>query len=221
VTLDPAFGLLLFVPIAIVAVAAVVVARPSRRAIAAISVCGVLGFIVGCGGPKDRSADTSQAAATPSAVSAASAAPAAPVAAARMSTFTAADLSAAKQAKASGLVAVDVLDVRANGAHHEALTLAPNQTLNVIGWAYDEPRNAPCVAVGLMVDGKRIYPALYGYARPDVAAFYKDPMRTNVGYSLALPAAKLSRGDHVATVVCVAPASAATRYSGQLQIAVR
>ena len=52
-TLDPAFGLLLSMPLLIAALAAVAVARPTRRAAAVMSACGVLAFVAGCGNQKE------------------------------------------------------------------------------------------------------------------------------------------------------------------------
>ena len=146
---------------------------------------------------------------------------AAPAQALPQRAFTAADTRAAQRAKASGMVSVDVLDTNAAGAHQTSLTVAPRDTVHVVGWAYHESLNAPCANVGLLVDGKRAYPAAYGYARPDVAAFYKDRARTNVGYSIAVPAATIGNGTHSATVVCLAPNGPATSSSGTLQIIVR
>ena len=214
-TVDPAFGLLICVPIALAALGAAIVARPRWRAVAAIAVCGVLAFVAGCGGPKQTTSTVS----TPASPEVAP--PPRPPAAARVSKFTRSEFEAARDAKTSGMVSVDVLDVRADGAHHDALTIASGENLHVIGWAFFEPRNVRCEAVGLLVDGKTIYPGLYGYARSDVAAFYKDASRTDVGYSIVVPAARLGTGAHSATVVCAPSRGAATRYASALQITVR
>jgi hypothetical protein len=219
-TIDPAFGLLLSIPIALAALAAAVIARPQRRAAALIAGCGILAFVAGCGAPKGNT-DTAQTAAQPAA-SAAPAAPAAkPDASARMSAFTPAETTAARQTKSSGAVNVDVLDVRPDGVHQTELTVPSTDTVHVVGWAYDEQRKARCDEVGLLVDGKQLLPALYGYARPDVASFYKDPSRTKVGYSVQVRASVLGGGRHEATVVCVAAPASATRFGGSLHITVR
>lgn len=226
-TLDPAFGLLVCGPILIAALAAVLAARPSRIAAAVIAVCGVLAFVAGCGGPVDRGDGVTGLAARP-----ASSAPPVretpparetppPQPSARSRAFTPAELAAARHAKAGGIVSVDVLDTRPGGTRHDALTIAPNDTLHVVGWAFAETVNAPCDVVGLVIDGKQVVPAQYGYARSDVAAFYKDPSRTNVGYSVEVPAARLGRGEHPVTVVCIARGAVATGVSGRLRVTVR
>lgn len=214
-TVDPAFGLLIAVPIMIAALGAAIVASSSRRAAPVIAVCGMLAFVVGCGSHKDDAGGSASSNPTPSSIASL------PTETPHLGKLTQSEITAARIAKPSGMVSIDVLDMRADGTHHDAITVAPREKLHVIGWAYLEPRMAQCEAVGLLVDGKTVYPGLYGYARPDVASFYKDPARTNVGYSIEVAAARLGAGAHKATVVCVASPGLATRYANPVQITVR
>ncbi len=185
-TLDPAFGLLLSVPLLIAALAAVAVARPTRRAAAVMSACGVLAFVAGCGNQKEG-ARTAPPAAEQS--SSAAVATAAPAQALPQRAFTAADTPRRGARKRAGWCR-STCSTRTRPARIRPLTVAPRDTVHVIGWAYHEAHNTPCADVGLLVDGKRAFPALYGYARPDVAAFYKDRARTNSGIRSTVPAAR-------------------------------
>jgi hypothetical protein len=142
-------------------------------------------------------------------------------AAGRIAAFTISELDAARHASTEGAVAVDVLDLQSHGARNpDGVTLAAGDTLYVLGWAFIAPSNAACDAIGLLVEGN-IYPGAYGFARPDVAASFKDPARTNVGYSIAVPAALLGAGSHAANVICVGPQGAARRTAQALAVAVR
>lgn len=212
-TIDPAFGLVIALPLALLAIAAAVAARPGRRRAAVMSGCAALAFVVGCG----KTQNTSEA---PSTQPSAAIAPA-PKAAVVHSTFSAAAAGAARNAK-PGKISVDVLDSRADGAQHaNGLTLSSGQTLHAIGWAYLSDRHERCSAVGLIVDGSHIYPGEYGYTRSDVATFYHDPAMTDVGYEIVVPAARLHRGAHRADVVCVGPDGDAIKNFGDLRIDVR
>ena len=189
-TLDPAFGLLLAMPIALLAIAAAFLVRPSRKVAPVIVACGVLGFVAGCSGPAKTSdtQTTTTMAVTPL--------PAPPLSEAQR--------GAAQRAKPGGGVSVDVFDARPDGAANVGgVTVAASATLNVLGWAFDESKHATCGAVGLVVDGKNVFPASYGSARTDVAAFYKDPARTNVGYIIKVPARDLGAGAHATRVACI------------------
>ena len=204
-TIDPAFALLISTPIVLLAIAAAIAARPSRRTAPIMAGCAVLALVVGCGKPSEQSQTTAAApagGATPQ--------PAALAAAIRVVPLSSTQLEAAHHVKVGGTVAVDVLDVRPDGTHQEAVTIGAADTLHVIGWAYDDSKAMPCDAIALVVDKNHIFSGSYGYARTDVAAFYKDPARTNVGYGIAVPAGKLGAGSHAAQVVCVVANDART-----------
>ena len=213
-TIDPAFALLISIPIILLAIAAAIAARPSRGTAAIMAGCAVLALIVGCGKPAEQAQTT--AAAPPGGAASPSVARAI-----RVAPFSAAQLVAAYHAKGGGGVAVDVLDVRPDGAHNaDGVTIGAADTLYVIGWAYDDSKRAPCDAIGLVVDEKRVFSGSYGYARTDVAAFYKDPARTNVGYGITVPARKFGTGSHTVQVACVAKSDARTTPSA-LKITIR
>ena len=220
-SLDPAFGLLVAIPLMILAVAAAIVIRPGRRAIALMAGCAAVAFALGCNKPAERSSETSTT--TTANGTAAQPPAAAPPAAARPAVaFSAAQNSAAVSAKSGGGVSIDVLDARTDGARNpDGVTVGAGDTLHVLGWAYDERKKAPCEVLGLLVDGKRVFAGSYGYPRADVAAFYKDPARTNVGYSIAVPAAQLGNGAHTASVVCVGPGNDAVGNGHAVAVTVR
>jgi hypothetical protein len=118
--------------------------------------------------------------------------------------LTAAQTAAAKRPGGRSGVSIDVFDVRPDGSPNPGgITVGTEDTVHVLGWAYAESAHAPCSAVALVVDGNRVVASSYGYARSDVAAFYKDPGHANVGYTGQIPAASLGSGTHAVEVVCI------------------
>jgi len=90
-----------------------------------------------------------------------------------------------------------------------------------MGWAFPAEGTGGCSAIGLAVDGKRVFPGTYGFRRADVAVFYKDRSRIDVGYSIVVPATDLGRGTHHGYVVCLDSAQGASRSHDPLTITVR
>jgi hypothetical protein len=206
-TSDPAFGLLLCAPIFVVALAALIVARPNLPFALAIAVCAVAACGVGwrtSGAEAARSAANVSAELESTAASAAAAAAPAAAPTPLTAAFTSAQLALALHPTRGGDVAVDAFDTVPNGARRVAgLFLNSGQTLHVTGWAYVTSNDRPCRAVGLMIDGKALVPGRYGYPRPDVAAAYRAPSRQDVGYSIDAAAHDLRAGTHVGRVVCI------------------
>ena len=71
-------------------------------------------------------------------------------------------------------------------------TAAP---LIIIGFAFDHSKQAPASGVDVVLDGV-VRPSAYGQARPDVAAYFKTPALTNVGFTASLPPGTLPAGRH-------------------------
>jgi hypothetical protein len=71
------------------------------------------------------------------------------------------------------------------------------------GFGFDPTAKAPARGVDVVVDGK-VYGALYGHPRADVAAFFKIPGLTPVGYALTLPPQTLAKGEHSVLVRVIA-----------------
>ncbi|HEY8615084.1 hypothetical protein [Phenylobacterium sp.] len=67
--------------------------------------------------------------------------------------------------------------------------------LTIIGFAFDQARRAPAGGVDVVLDGTP-RPATYGQPRPDVAAYFKAPALTNVGFNVSLPPGALPAGPH-------------------------
>jgi hypothetical protein len=78
-------------------------------------------------------------------------------------------------------------------------------TIEVGGWVADLPNKTPAQAACLVIDGK-LDPhasALYGIARPDVAASFHGDALVPTGFSLTLPVSNLRRGLHRVSVAVV------------------
>ena len=128
-------------------------------------------------------------------------------------------LTAAQRAEAlratvpSGDLQLEMLDDRADSTRKQyALEVAAAGTVYVSGWAWNEPGKTPCAAVALIA-GRAAYPVRYGYARPDVAAYFHDDALTRTGYLGKISAAELGRGQHRLGVVCVMDVAGTSRRS--------
>jgi hypothetical protein len=208
---DPAFGIAIALPLAILAVAAAFRASAGRVGAIAMAILSVAAFAVGCGHPSEGTTSTAGGTPPPVAVSANP----------HMTVFSAARAAAARHATNEGDVSIDVYDARQNGSQNlGGASVGKRQTLYVIGWAYVRGRNAPCDAIGLLVDGTNVFPGRYGFARPDVASYYKEPARSNTGYVIEVPANRLRPGEHKANVVCVAGTDVARTNGPALKLTV-
>jgi|GEM_PF-6266683 hypothetical protein len=205
-TIDPAFGAVVAAPIVLLAIACAWALRFDRRWIA-IAVAGcTLGFVAGCArsaGTESSPAPAATAAVTPALGPAATPQPTPTPLSAQM---TKAALAAKRE---SGTIAIDVLDDHQPGMRgsDDPLSISSTGTAFVIGWAFNEGKNAPCSAVAVVVDDRLAFPARYSYARPDVAAHFNNTGVTNVGYGAMLPASALGSGRHQARIVCLGAGS--------------
>jgi len=89
---------------------------------------------------------------------------------------------------------------------------AGDQPMLFDGFGFDPVAKAPGKGVDLVVDG-RVYAAVYGAQRPDVAQFHKTPGLVAVGYKATLPAGTLKAGPHSVAVRVIA-ADGAGYYEG-------
>ncbi len=183
-----------------------VLARRGASHLASFSLCLSLGIAAGCGGPAEE--QTAPSAAKP-----------------HLTTIASSALAAVFAARPSGNVAMDSIGTSTGEAGAKGLattlTLDRSQSLYVLGWAFPPAEKGGCSAIGLAIDGKLVFPGTYGYRRPDVAVFYKDRSRTDVGYGIAVPASSLGRGSHRGFVVCMDSAQSASRSFHPLTIRVR
>ena len=76
------------------------------------------------------------------------------------------------------------------------------------GFIFDPIAKLPGKAASILVDGKP-YAAAYGHARADVAAYFKNPSVTNVGFLATLPAGTLQPGRHEVVIRVIAADGAA------------
>jgi hypothetical protein len=213
-TVDPAFGALVAVPIILLAAACAFSAPFDRRRFGIVVGGCALGFVVGCGHSGGDTAGTS-APSSPAAVASAAAAP------------TPAPLTGAQTKKAlsatrnQGTIAVDVLDDHRGGMRSDTTISIPSSgAAYVVGWAYDESTKEPCSAVAVVVDARLAFPTQYAIPRPDVAAHFNNANVANVGYAAILTGAALGTGTHQAHVTCIA-AHATSRGVKNLTITVQ
>jgi hypothetical protein len=71
------------------------------------------------------------------------------------------------------------------------------------GFGFDPQSKAPAKGVDVVIDGVA-YGTKYGIARPDVAAYFKVPALSAVGFRTTLPAGTLKPGAHTAVIRVVA-----------------
>jgi hypothetical protein len=99
-------------------------------------------------------------------------------------------------------------------------TVEASAALVFDGFAYDPVSKQPAKGVDVEVDGK-LYPTAYGTARPDVAAYTKNPALGPVGYKGQLPAGTLAAGPHQARVRIVSTDGTAYYQSPVINFTVR
>lgn len=78
-------------------------------------------------------------------------------------------------------------------------TIGRDAAIEMTGFGYDVVAKAPAKGIDLDIDGK-LYGAVYGDPRPDVAASKNIPALTATGYHMTLPAGVLAAGPHKVTV---------------------
>lgn len=137
-----------------------------------------------------------------------------------MTTISPSDYAAAFAAVPSSTVTVEIFGTTgSSGFASKTVTLRRRQTLSIGGWAF--PAKGVCAAVGLAVDGKRMFPSYYGGAREDVAAAYKDIAKTNVEYFVKVSGTILGAGVHHANVICLDSEGSASRNPTLLTVDVK
>ena len=71
------------------------------------------------------------------------------------------------------------------------------ETLQILGWAVDQPAQKTAGGVFVSIDGQIDIPLLYGGDRPDVAAYLKDSRYRFSGFSTWLATSVVGHGQHV------------------------
>jgi hypothetical protein len=106
-----------------------------------------------------------------------------------------------------GIGNIDDASYVARGAQgvYKPITAAPipsDATIVLRGWAADRATKDAAGGLFLILDGKERVDesASYGSARPDVAAFLKNPKLARTGYAAGLAAARLGPGPHTLQV---------------------
>jgi hypothetical protein len=79
--------------------------------------------------------------------------------------------------------------------HRTPAATSQSAPLIIIGFAFDDGAKTPAKGVDVVLNGET-YAATYGQARPDVAAYFKNPALTDVGFTASLPAGLLAPGAH-------------------------
>jgi peptidoglycan/LPS O-acetylase OafA/YrhL len=80
----------------------------------------------------------------------------------------------------------------------------PSGSVVVSGWAVDSAEGTAAKGVFVCVDEQTNIRMMYGFARPDVAAFYKNGQYTRTGFKDLLPFTQLAPGEHFLTIKVIA-----------------
>jgi hypothetical protein len=83
-----------------------------------------------------------------------------------------------------------------------AVELRRGAKLEVAGWAADAPAGAPCKAVYVTIRGAHLG-IPYGFARGDVAAYFKNDAFTSTGFSGTVATKTLPAGKSAVTINCL------------------
>jgi hypothetical protein len=75
------------------------------------------------------------------------------------------------------------------------IEIAGKKDLLITGWAVDDRAKLPAGGVEVNIDGK-LYPAVYGLDRPDVAKAYDIPAYRMSGFKASIPFADIGKGEH-------------------------
>lgn len=94
---------------------------------------------------------------------------------------------------------VDYVATAPDPLNKQPAVIAAGQPVTIGGFGFDAVTKQAAKGVDLVIDGKA-YGVTYGSPRADVAAFYKTPALTNVGYGVTFPADSFAKGDHVIVV---------------------
>jgi subtilase family serine protease len=91
-------------------------------------------------------------------------------------------------------------------------TIQLSDSLMVSGWVADPSDGAPISNLKVYIDGNSIGTPPLRFARPDVAAYYKNATYTNSGYQIYYPAATLAIGTHAVTVIATDTGGRSTTF---------
>lgn len=67
--------------------------------------------------------------------------------------------------------------------------------IRLVGWAVDRANACPALAIQAVIDGTS-FDTSYGYDRPDVASYFKQPAFRSSGFVFQMPAARVPPGEH-------------------------
>ncbi len=67
--------------------------------------------------------------------------------------------------------------------------------LKISGWAVDQPMETAAGGVDILID-QVPFPTIYGTDRSDVVDYFKRPAYRASGFTVALPAQNISKGQH-------------------------
>ena len=79
------------------------------------------------------------------------------------------------------------------------IEIAGKKNLLITGWAVDDRAKLPAGGVEVNINGK-LYPAVYGLDRPDVAKAYEIPAYRLSGFKAFIPLADIGKGEHTMTL---------------------
>jgi hypothetical protein len=96
-------------------------------------------------------------------------------------------------------------------------TVYQGDLLQITGWAADQTDGSPMRDVKVFVDGVLVGTPTLGVARPDVAAYLKNPAYAEAGYEMLYPATSFAVGAHAVTVTAMDSGGQATTF-GPLMI---
>ena len=75
------------------------------------------------------------------------------------------------------------------------IKIGRKKDLLITGWAVDDRAKLPAGGVEVNIDGK-LYPAIYGLDRPDVAKACEIPAYRMSGFKASIPLADVGKGEH-------------------------
>ena len=79
------------------------------------------------------------------------------------------------------------------------IEIAGKKNLLITGWAVDDRAKLLAGGVEVNIDGK-LFPAVYGLDRPDVAKAYEIPAYKLSGFKASIPLADIGKGEHTLTL---------------------
>lgn len=95
-----------------------------------------------------------------------------------------------------------VRTVVAGGKSRRTVSVHRADTVTLFGWAFDPAAAAPAAGVTLLV-GDHVEAPSYGLARQDVAAAFKSPNLTPVGFSATFGCRDLKPGHYTLSLVVI------------------